>query len=189
MAPEPQVVLVTGCSQGGIGYELCKAFHAAGCRVFASARKIEAMSGLPELGIYPLKLDVTSAESRKAAVDEVIAEAGRIDILVNNAGMGMPGAIVEQDLDAVRALFDANYFGLLGRLGHPTVQCRADAAEHALRHLSRSITHNTVMLQSPCAQMLQGCSVTARIASITPSILHVRQAVTHPREHASHNDA
>lgn len=114
MAPDRQVALVTGCTQGGIGYELCKAFARANCRVFASARKLESMTGLPELGIETLQLDVTSADSRKAVVQDVVAKAGRIDILVNNAGMGLPGPIVEQDLEAVRALFDVNYFGLLG---------------------------------------------------------------------------
>lgn len=40
------VVLVTGSSEGGIGYALCKAFAAKQCRVFASARRLEAMEGL-----------------------------------------------------------------------------------------------------------------------------------------------
>ena len=40
------VVLVTGSSEGGIGYALCKAFAAKQCRVFASARRLEAMAGL-----------------------------------------------------------------------------------------------------------------------------------------------
>ncbi len=120
MDPDQQVVLVTGCTEGGIGYELCKAFARANCRVFASARKLESMGGLPELGIETLQLDVTCADSRKAAVKEVTAKAGRIDILVNNAGMGLPGPIVEQDLEAVRTLFDVNYFGLLGK---PAAAC------------------------------------------------------------------
>ena len=40
------VILVTGCSEGGIGYALCKAFASKQCRVFASARRLEAMEGL-----------------------------------------------------------------------------------------------------------------------------------------------
>jgi hypothetical protein len=43
-----QVVLITGCSEGGIGYELCKAMAKAGCEVYASARQLDAMKGLPE---------------------------------------------------------------------------------------------------------------------------------------------
>jgi 1-acylglycerone phosphate reductase len=109
-----QVVLVTGCSQGGIGYALCVAFSKRGCRVFASARKLEAMGGLPELGVETLPLDVTDAASRQAAVDAVISQAGRIDVLVNSAGIGLVGPIVETSLDAVNSLFQTNFFGLLG---------------------------------------------------------------------------
>lgn len=80
------VVMVTGCSVGGIGYSLCETFAAAGCRVFATARQLNSMSGLERAGVTLLQLDVTSSDSIKAAVEEVIQGAGRIDILVNNAG-------------------------------------------------------------------------------------------------------
>jgi 1-acylglycerone phosphate reductase len=110
---QQQVVLVTGCSQGGIGYALCQAFAKRGCRVFASARKLEAMRGL-EQGFETLSLDVTDAASREAAVDAIISRAGRIDMLVNNAGIGLTGPIVETDLAVVKGLFETNFFGLLG---------------------------------------------------------------------------
>jgi 1-acylglycerone phosphate reductase len=74
------------------------------------------MTGLPELGVETVQLDVASADSRRAAVDAVVAAAGCIDVLVNNAGMGLVGPIVEADLAAVRYLFEVNLFGLLGEL-------------------------------------------------------------------------
>lgn len=80
------VCLITGCSNGGIGYELAKAFASKGCTVFASARRVQAMAGLAECGIQLLQLDVTDAASVSAAVSNVVSSAGRIDILVNNAG-------------------------------------------------------------------------------------------------------
>lgn len=81
------VVLITGCTAGGIGYELCKAFAARKCRVFAASRRIAAMEDLrTDPRIHLLELDVTDHAAVKAAVAEVIAAAGRIDILVNNAG-------------------------------------------------------------------------------------------------------
>ncbi|GLC34651.1 hypothetical protein PLESTB_001238400 [Pleodorina starrii] len=107
------VVLVTGCSDGGIGAELCKAFHAAGCTVYATARRVEAMAGLREAGIRTLSLDVTSDESVKAAVAAVLAEAGRIDILVNNAGIGLVAPLAEVDHKKAKEVFDANYWGTL----------------------------------------------------------------------------
>ncbi len=82
MSSKP-VVVVTGCSDGGIGAALCLAFHKKGAKVVATARRLEAMASLPD-GITKLKLDVTDRASIKAAVDEVIAKEGRIDCLVNN---------------------------------------------------------------------------------------------------------
>jgi NAD(P)-dependent dehydrogenase (short-subunit alcohol dehydrogenase family) len=80
------VVVVTGCSEGGIGYALCEAFTSRGCRVFATARRPESMEGLKEQGIETVRLDVTSSKSIKDAVDHILTQAGRIDIVVNNAG-------------------------------------------------------------------------------------------------------
>lgn len=86
-APARPVVLVTGCSAGGIGYELCLAFAARGCQVFATARKLESMAGLQgAAGVQLLSLDVTDVAAAAAAVEAVVADAGRIDVLVNNAG-------------------------------------------------------------------------------------------------------
>eukprot|EP00897_Mesotaenium_endlicherianum_P007605 jgi/Mesen1/6873/ME000352S05932 len=84
-----------------------------GCRVFASARRLEAMAGLPELGIDTLALDVTSTPSIQAAVGEVVGKAGRIDVLVNNAGMGLAGPAADVPLQEVRRLFETNLFGAL----------------------------------------------------------------------------
>ncbi|CAI5462612.1 unnamed protein product [Closterium sp. Yama58-4] len=107
------VVLVTGCSSGGIGSELCKAFAAKGCRVFASARRPDSMQDLAGLGIETVQLDVTSPASIQEAVSTVISKAGRIDILVNNAGAGCFGPMAEMPLDAFRSNMETNVVGLL----------------------------------------------------------------------------
>lgn len=73
------------------------------------------MKGLADVGVELVQLDVNSAESRRKAVDDVIAADGHIDILVNNAGMGLVGAAAEMGLDAVRQLFETNVIGLLGK--------------------------------------------------------------------------
>lgn len=64
---------------------MCHAFAMRGCRVFASARKLEKMADLADAGIETLVLDVTRDEDVERAVAHVLATAGRIDILVNNA--------------------------------------------------------------------------------------------------------
>ncbi|KIZ07580.1 hypothetical protein MNEG_0372 [Monoraphidium neglectum] len=107
------VVLITGCTEGGIGHALCCYLHGRGCRVFATARRPEAAAGLEERGIPVLKLDVQRPESCQQAVEDVIEAAGRLDILVNNAGVVTLGPTCEVPIDTARTIFDTNVFGLL----------------------------------------------------------------------------
>ena len=60
--------------------------------------------------VQRLELDVGDLESCKAAVQAVIAKAGRIDILVNNAGAGATGALLDFDVDRAKEVFDTNLF-------------------------------------------------------------------------------
>ena len=68
------VAIVTGAS-GGIGDATARALHAAGYRVFGTYRRPPATRSP---GIEYLACDVTSDESVKAAVGEVLSQAGRI---------------------------------------------------------------------------------------------------------------
>ncbi|KXZ44038.1 hypothetical protein GPECTOR_75g762 [Gonium pectorale] len=135
------VVLVTGCSDGGIGAGLCRAFHAAGCYVFATARRLESMAGLQALGIRTLSLDVTSAESIKEAVDAVVAEAGRIDVLVNNAGIGLVAPLAEVDMTKAqeRGGVIANIGSVVALVPTPWggIYCASKAAIHNLTETLR----------------------------------------------------
>jgi NADP-dependent 3-hydroxy acid dehydrogenase YdfG len=58
------VVLVTGCSDGGIGHAVARAFDAAGCAVVATARSRASLRGLE--GCLLLELDVRSDDSVRA---------------------------------------------------------------------------------------------------------------------------
>jgi len=84
-----KTVLITGCSEGGIGSALAFAFHRHGCRVFATARDLRKVQHLNQAGIEVLELDVLNEVScRKAA--ELVREAtgGTLNVLVNNSGVG-----------------------------------------------------------------------------------------------------
>ncbi|THV07603.1 oxidoreductase [Dendrothele bispora CBS 962.96] len=106
------VVLITGCSLGGIGSALCEEFAARGCKVYATARSPEKMGGLSP-GIEKMRLDVTSDEDVKNVIGEIIAKEGRIDILVNNAGRIAIGPLIDQSLDEVKDAFETNTFSVL----------------------------------------------------------------------------
>ena len=51
MANSKRTVLITGCSEGGMGAALAVAFHKAGLHVYATARELSKMAGLASLGI------------------------------------------------------------------------------------------------------------------------------------------
>jgi NAD(P)-dependent dehydrogenase (short-subunit alcohol dehydrogenase family) len=108
------VVLITGCSEGGLGYELAKAFmNEAGVEhVVATARNCAAMKGL-ESGCQLLALDVGSEICCRAVVEEVLKQHGRIDILVNNAGQLCISSMAEVPLAEAKSCFDVNVWGPL----------------------------------------------------------------------------
>lgn len=113
MAPATsRIVLITGCSSG-IGKALALEWARRGHRVFATARRPEAMEAIVAPGIELLRLDVTDAASIDQAVAEVVRRSGRIDILVNNAGYGLMGPVLDDPPDEVRRQFETNVFGAL----------------------------------------------------------------------------
>ena len=110
--PDPQVVLITGCSTG-IGRATAERLAQAGHTVYATARRPESIEDLKESGCRTLALDVTSEESMSAAVAAVEEAEGGIGALVNNAGYSQNGAVETVPLADVRAQFETNVFGLL----------------------------------------------------------------------------
>ncbi|KAI8357148.1 hypothetical protein B0O80DRAFT_446649 [Mortierella sp. GBAus27b] len=108
MTNSKKVVLVTGCTTGGIGYETAKAFEKSGCKVYAAARRLDAISGIEGLDIEKIYIDVLDESSIKTAVKHIIDKEGRIDILFNNAGMGLACPIIDMSIETTRKLLDTN---------------------------------------------------------------------------------
>ncbi|KAG0002449.1 hypothetical protein BGZ80_002644 [Entomortierella chlamydospora] len=103
-----KVVLVTGCTTGGIGYEVAKSFEKNGCKVYAAARRLDAITGIEGLDIEKIYIDVLDEKSIKEAVQHIIEKEGRIDVLFNNAGMGYVSPIIDMNIESVRKLLDTN---------------------------------------------------------------------------------
>jgi NAD(P)-dependent dehydrogenase (short-subunit alcohol dehydrogenase family) len=108
----PGPVLITGCSSG-IGRAAALSLHAAGCTVYATARRTSALTGLSDRGLRTLALDVTDEESMTTAVAAVEAEAGAVGVLINNAGYGLYGPVEQLPMAEIRRQFETNFFGLV----------------------------------------------------------------------------
>ena len=115
-----KVALITGANKG-IGFEITRQLGRAGMTVLLSARnpkRGEASAAVIRgegIDVNTIPLDLLQQETISAAAEWIVAEYGRLDVLVNNAGIvdGEDGPPSSADLDAVRLVFDVNFFGTL----------------------------------------------------------------------------
>ena len=111
MTPNSNSILITGCSTG-IGYCVALGLKQRGYRVFASARKIEDVEKLQQLGLESLQLDLIDSDSINRAVDQVLEKTGgTLYALFNNGAYGLAGAVEDLSRDALRVQFETNFFG------------------------------------------------------------------------------
>ncbi len=112
------VVLITGAT-AGIGRHAALHLARKGFHVFATGRRKEALAELKAQAegtkLDTFELDVTDAESVRAAVAEVDRRTNGygLDILVNNAGYGMLGPLEMISDEDLRAQYATNVFGLM----------------------------------------------------------------------------
>ena len=116
---EERTAVVTG-SASGIGFETSLLLARKGFRTYATVRDLDKakairdISDKRELPITVMELDVTSDKSASDAIDKIInEESKRIDVLVNNAGYGQGGALEDDSMGEIRALFETNLFGAI----------------------------------------------------------------------------
>jgi NAD(P)-dependent dehydrogenase (short-subunit alcohol dehydrogenase family) len=104
-------ILITGCSSG-IGYAAAHGLRARGWRVFASCRQQADCDRLTAEGFDSPLLDYTDSASIHAALEHVLdATGGTLDALYNNGAHATPGAVEDLPTDALRDIFESNFFG------------------------------------------------------------------------------
>src|SRR5215472_16120962 len=159
-----KVWFITGASKG-FGMELTKAALDTGDTVVATARNpktIESAFGKHDR-LLTLKLDVTSEQQAKEAVDAALKQFGRIDVLVNNAGRGLVGAVEEVTAEEVRAAFAVNVEGTLNvsRAALPSMRARksghildlSSVGAPRLRTCRRTSSASIGMVEDPSEDM------------------------------------
>jgi NAD(P)-dependent dehydrogenase (short-subunit alcohol dehydrogenase family) len=112
---EAKSILITGCSSG-IGLAAARGLQARGWRVLATCRKDEDCKRLarelPNEGLTSFRLDYEDRESIRIGFERALeATDGRLDALFNNGAYAVPGRVEDLPTDALRAIFEANFFG------------------------------------------------------------------------------
>lgn len=108
---QQRTILITGCSSG-IGYAAAHALRERGWRVFASCRQTRDCERLAAEGFDAPQLDYTDASSIATALDHVLEQTGgTLDALYNNGAHATPGAVEDLPTDALREIFESNFFG------------------------------------------------------------------------------
>ena len=108
-----KIVLITGCSSG-FGKATAQLFLDKGWNVIATMRRPgdNSIEG-PADRLRVVALDVTDAESIKAAIGEATGLFGGVDVLVNNAGIGVFSPLETTSDEAIRHLFETNAFSVM----------------------------------------------------------------------------
>ena len=106
-----KVVLITG-TNSGFGWLTAKTLAAAGHKVYATMRDTQSKNAakaaelVQENNISVLDVSLTDDASVKGAVDQILANEGRIDVLVNNAGYSAMGVAESFSTEDVKEMFD-----------------------------------------------------------------------------------
>ena len=114
---EGKNAIITG-SRRGIGRVILEQFSASGANVWACCREkdetfeceIQELADKDHVCITPVYFDLSSEESIKSGIQQIIKEKITIDILINNAGIAFGGLFTMTSLDKLREVFQINYF-------------------------------------------------------------------------------
>lgn len=129
--------LVTGAS-AGIGREMARQLAAEGTELVVVARDEARLSALAEeVGVECEVLPADLSDpAQVAAVAQRMAAADRpIDLLVNNAGFGVPGPIVDKQLDGQLAMVDVLVRAVV-ELSHVGVQAMVPRGNGTILNVS-----------------------------------------------------
>ncbi|WP_336212837.1 SDR family oxidoreductase [Nonomuraea sp. LPB2021202275-12-8] len=108
------IALVTGATRG-IGRATARLLGEQGVTAIVGARDdVRGKAAAEPLGLPYVRLDVTDADSVRAAATWIEQEYGKLDILVNNAGIMVPdGPPSQSTAEQARQVYETNVFGVI----------------------------------------------------------------------------
>lgn len=113
-----KIILVTG-SSSGIGKSTVELLCKNNFQVIASMREVKGKNAikakkLSELGknIFIEELDVSSCDSVKYAINNILKKFGKIDVVINNAGIMNVGLAEGFTINQLQKQMNINYFGV-----------------------------------------------------------------------------
>lgn len=112
------IIVITGASSG-FGALAARALAHAGHTVYASMREtagrnapqvkeLEKYAAEQDVDLRAIELDVSSQESSNAAIQEIVADNGRLDVVVHNAGHMVFGPAEAFTPEQLADLYDVN---------------------------------------------------------------------------------
>lgn len=105
--------LVTGGSRG-IGAAVVESARTAGHEVVFTGLDASRIDGVSSrTGAFGIQADVAVGEDNARTVKTCLDRMGGVDVLVNNAGYAYRAEIGAVDMDALRAMFAVNVFGMV----------------------------------------------------------------------------
>ncbi|MDE4305585.1 SDR family NAD(P)-dependent oxidoreductase [Phaeobacter gallaeciensis] len=106
-----KTILITGCSSG-IGLDAARGMRDRGWRVFASCRQQQDCDRMRDEGFDSPLIDYTRPDTITDGLKQVLtATGGGLDVLFNNGAHGLPGAVEDLPTEALRDIFESNFFG------------------------------------------------------------------------------
>ncbi len=198
---ERKIVLVTGAGSG-IGRAVARVLARAGHCVYASMRlhvdhcaeraiELRHLAARDGVDLRIIELDVLSEVSCRSAVDQVLAEQGRIDVVVNNAGMLMVGMTEAFAPEQLMQIFDTNAISWL-RVNRAVLPAMRRQGSGVLVYISSTTAHIFEPFMGPYVASKVAGEALAEVMSFEvsrfgiESVIVVPGAFTSGTEHFAH---
>ncbi|WMT79284.1 SDR family oxidoreductase [Bradyrhizobium sp. Ash2021] len=142
-----KTVLITG-SSSGFGKATAQLFLDNGWNVIATMRRPQdGLFSASSNNLRVIALDVTDAQSVRAAVGEAINAFGSVDVLVNNAGFGVFLPLETTSDEMIRRLFETNTLGTIAMV-RAIVPHMRERGSGAIVNVTSSVVFNPSPLVS-----------------------------------------